>query len=321
MLYKTIHACNNSELDNAICGHFNRTDQMCGRCKKGYAPPVYSYSLSCVECSDYKYNWLKYIAAAFLPLTFFYIIIVVFRMGVMSTEMQAYIMICQLLSTPGLMRFLHLSTKSDPFGSTLFDVLSTVHGIWNLDFFRSLYPPFCLHPSLTTLHILTLDYAVAIYPMVLILITYGCVVLHDNSTIVIWLWSPFHKCMVKFRRELFIKKSLIDVFATFLLLSYVKILNVTHDILVPTTLFNVSGSKVKTYFLYFDGTVQYFAGTHIYFAALALSMCFIFNIIPLVLVAIHPSKCFQRFLNHFQLQSQAFVTFMDALQGNFKTRP
>ena len=31
----------------------------------GYAPPVYSYSLSCVECADYSYNWMKYVAAAF----------------------------------------------------------------------------------------------------------------------------------------------------------------------------------------------------------------------------------------------------------------
>ena len=320
-IHETIHACNMTELDNATCGSLHRTGQMCGDCKEGYAPSVYSYNLACVECSDYKYNWLKYIAVAFFPLTLFYVAVVIFRMGVMSRELQAYVLISQLLSAPGLLRFLHLSTKDDPIGRTFFHVLSTTYGVWNLDFFRSLYPPFCLHPKLTTLHALVLDYAVAVYPMLLILITYVCVLLHDHSRLIIWLWSPFHKCMVHLRREWHIRQSLIDVFAMFILLSYVKILNVSCDILIPTTLFDIYGHRVQHFFVYFDGTVQYFKGTHVYFAVLALTMCFIFNIVPLVLLAFYPSHCFQMFLNHFQIRSQTLATFMDIFQGNFKTQP
>ena len=86
-IHRTIHACNLSELDDAICGRLHRTGQMCGDCKKGYAPSVYSYDLACVECSDYKYNWLKYTAVVFLPLTLFYVAVVVFRIGIMSREL------------------------------------------------------------------------------------------------------------------------------------------------------------------------------------------------------------------------------------------
>lgn len=106
----------------------------------------------------------------------------------------------------------------------------------------------------------------------------------------------------------------------FLLLSYVKILNVSSDILTPTTLFDVHGKTVKPLFLFFDGTVQYLKGNHVYFATLALTMCLIFNI-PLVLIAVHPSRCFHRCLNHFRLQTQALTTFMDVFHGNFKTHP
>ena len=320
-MYRTIHACNMSELDDTICGRLHRTGQMCGDCKKGYAPPVYSYDLACVECSDYKYNWLKYIAVAFLPLTFFYVAVVVFRIGIMSRELQAYVLICQLLSAPGLLRFLHLSTKDDAMGRVFFRVLSTIYGIWNLDFFRSLYPPFCLHPKLTTLHILVLDYAIAVYPMLLILITYVCILLHDHSRLATWLWSPFHKCMVRFRREWLIRQSLIDVFALFLILSYVKILSVSYDILAPTNLFDVYGHRVQHLFVYFDGTTQYLKGTHVYFAALALTMTFTFNIIPLILLAVYPSRCFQKVLNHFQFCSHTLIIFMDTFQGNFKAQP
>ena len=320
-IHRTIQACNMSELDNTTCGSLHRTGQMCGDCKKGYAPSVYSYDLACVECSDYQYNWLIYIAVAFIPLTLFYVAVVVFRIGVMSRELQAYVLIYQLLSAPGLLRFLHLSTKDDAMGRIFFRVLSTIYGVWNLDFFRSLYPPFCLHPKLTTLHALVLDYAVAVYPMLLILITYACILLHDHSRLVTWLWSPFHKCMVRLRREWLIRQSLVDVFALFLLLSYVKILSVSCDILTPTNLFDVYGHRVQHFFVYFDGTVQYFKGTHVYFAVLALTMSFTFNIIPLVLLAFYPSRCFQNFLNHFQLRSQTLTTFMDTFQGNFRTQP
>ena len=57
----------------------------------------------------------------------------------------------------------------------------------------------------------------------------------------------------RIRREWYIRKSLVDVFATFLLLSYVKILNVSISLLIPTALYNVHGQKLPEYVLYLDG--------------------------------------------------------------------
>ena len=39
---------------------------------KGLWLPVYSYRVDCVECVDYKHNWLKCIAVAYLSQTVFY---------------------------------------------------------------------------------------------------------------------------------------------------------------------------------------------------------------------------------------------------------
>ena len=38
-----------SELNKMMCGDMNRDDQLCGSCKEGIAPPVYSYDLQCVH--------------------------------------------------------------------------------------------------------------------------------------------------------------------------------------------------------------------------------------------------------------------------------
>ena len=68
--------------DRISCTQYQyKTGPMCSRCVDGYASPVYSYSFDCVECKDNKYNCLKYIAVAFLPLTIFYIIVILFRIS------------------------------------------------------------------------------------------------------------------------------------------------------------------------------------------------------------------------------------------------
>ena len=45
--------------NDAVCDAYQRQGPMCGNCKKNHAPPVYHY--------DYRLNWLKYIAVAYLP--------------------------------------------------------------------------------------------------------------------------------------------------------------------------------------------------------------------------------------------------------------
>ena len=79
---------------------------MCGECIAEHAPSVYSYDLACVECKDYKYNWLKYIAVAYLPLTAFYILMIVLRVSVNSGPMVVYIAVSQMIAAPGILRFM-----------------------------------------------------------------------------------------------------------------------------------------------------------------------------------------------------------------------
>ena len=62
--FEQYHRRFTSELNEEVCGSFNRIGLMCGECTAEHAPSVYSYDLACVECKDYKYNWLKYIAVA-----------------------------------------------------------------------------------------------------------------------------------------------------------------------------------------------------------------------------------------------------------------
>ena len=134
-----------SKLDRKVCGHLNRTGQMCCSCQEGYAPPVYSYSLACVECSDYKNNLLKYLAVAYLPLTDFYFI-VIFNISLPS--LSVYVLLSQLVGMPPMMQrrtMMHAKTHEI---TAINVVITAVYGVWNLDlfFFELLIVHFvCIH--------------------------------------------------------------------------------------------------------------------------------------------------------------------------------
>ena len=69
-------------------------------------------------------------------------------------------------------------------------ILGTWYGIWNLDFFRTVLPPICL--DITPLQALVLDYAIAFYPLLLVVMTYILISLHSRDVrVVVWLWKPF----------------------------------------------------------------------------------------------------------------------------------
>ena len=313
-----------SQLSDRQCDYTNRDGLLCGRCKNGFSPPVYSYDLRCVNSTECTNNnmWVKYTLVAFLPLTVFYIIVIIFRISATSPKMNGFVFACQLMSAPVIIRGVVLALGdpeySHPFVSFVVAYWS-ITGIWNLDFFRMVYSPFCLNPHTSTLQVLALDYVVAIYPLVLTGLTYALVELHDhNFRIIVWMWKPFHKCFVRFRRQWDIRTSLIDAFATFLLLSYAKLLSVSFDILYPTPIYNESGKLLNKSNLYFDATVEYFGKEHLPYGVTAIVVLLVFIICPLLLLCLYPCRCFQKCLNHCRLQCLMLRTFMDAFQGCYK---
>ena len=216
---------NLTELDKATCGLTSRTGQLCGQCVEGHSPPVYSYYPQCVNCTTGTNNWPKYLAVSLLPTTAFFIGVLVLRFRATSPHLNGYILLCQIITSPPIMRLVVYADRNKIYVKTLLHIYFGFLSIWNLDFFRLAYTPFCLHPNASTLQVLSLDYIIAVYPLALIILTYTLVRLHyHNCTLVVWLWRPFISCFARCRRQWDIQNSLVDAFATFLLLSYVRFL-------------------------------------------------------------------------------------------------
>lgn len=299
----------------ATCDQYSRTGELCSQCKEGTGRPLYSYSLHCIPCKDNMGSVIKYMAAAFLPLTLFYVIVVAFRISATSDTLSGFILTSQIVSTPAQLRYIN-SLSTDKLGTVVLNAGISLHAIRNLDFFRSSYPPFCYQTTSSALLIASLDYIIALYPLGLILLTFLLVRIHDRFHIVACAWEPVHKFFSCMRHHSNVRKSLVDAFVTFIVLSYIKILNASVDILLPTTLYNMSGNAISRNYLYYDGSIRILHGKHIRYALLAITMMLIFNVAPLLLLLLYPCHCFQSLLNRCRPSLfQPLHIFMDSFQG------
>ena len=183
---------------NETCSYLRRTGTLCGECMGGYVPPAYSYNMECFKCSHTHHNWLKYMAVAFLPLTVFMIIILVFRVSVLSPKLHALVFAFQNFSVPVNMRIFAPSEQYfTPVGKFAFQTMSVLYGVWNLVFFRTILNGVCLNVS--TLQVLALDYLVAVYPMLVMTIAYVLAELHGygfRPVLYVWRSFPLFLCSV-----------------------------------------------------------------------------------------------------------------------------
>ena len=307
---------NLSQLNEVMCEeHWNRTGRLCGECKDEHYPLVYSYDMRCINCTHADVNnWLKYISSAFLPLTVFFVFVLVSGISATSPQLEAFILFAQIVSTPANVRMIFeaLDSNNYPLSKVVFQLIVTLYGIWNLDFFRTLLPHNCL--KLSTLQVLALDYVIAVYPLALILVTYIVVDLYDRRFfLLIWIIKPFNFFIKSVDSSMTIKSSILSTFVTFLLLSYGKFLTVSFDLLAFTQVYSPSGKAVRTV-LFYDASIDYFGQTHLPYGIIAIIVIFCFNIVPLLFSLIHPFKCFKGLLGKWP----ALQICLDSFQGCYK---
>ena len=259
----------------------------------------------------------RFLAVAFLPLTLMCIIITLFHINILHPPWSVFVLASQFLSAPPVMQGLYSYSKLHGSTHTLASMLSTIFGPWNLDFFRALYKPICISQHVGNLQMFAIEGSIGLYPLVLLGFLYIQLKLHDcGCRVVTAIWKPFHVCTSRFRQSLDIRSSLIDTFATFFLLSYIKTGFATFYILLLTRVWSPNGSY--EIFVYYDPSVRYFQGSHIIYGTVTLLLSLIIHVLPLIVLLFYPSRCFQRCLNRLHLRSLALDAFVDAFQGCYK---
>ena len=208
----------NFTMPEQTCGKLNRKGLLCSQCNDGYGPSVCAFASECVKCRGSAFSrWVLHLFVVLFPITMFYVIVIIFNIQATSPPFAAYVLFCQTFTALDRIYFCS-STKAsihDP-SQVLLLLARTLSGIWNLDFGRYIFPPFCVSDSINSYHSLFLDYIPGFYLMVLIVTTYCLIELHSSNFMpVVLLWKPFHKCFVRVRRSWDPKASMINTFATF----------------------------------------------------------------------------------------------------------
>ena len=310
---------NVSGLNNMFCEKFNRQGTLCGQCKRRHFPLAYSFNMSCIQCLHSRSNVIRYAAIAFIPLTVFYFIILLFKVNIVSSHLYGFVIYSQAVSMPVLSRILVLTCQDKPKYIILVKIASSLYGVWNLDFFRQVDLGICL--EISTLLNLTLDLLVAVYPLLLMIVTYLMIHLYDrNFRPLLILWRPFRGVFAVLHDNWDIRSSVIDSFATFFLLSNTKFLSVVYDLLVPVQVYELSSSgrlgvSLK---LYYDASIDYFGSTHLPYAILAIVVLVVFVLLPVLILMLYPFRWFQKILNVFPVRWHVLHTFMDSFQGCYK---
>ena len=277
--------------------------------------PAYSYDLKCIRCDSQLENWGLYIVFAFLPLTVFIVITLVFRINVLSPKLLMFVLAAQCISDPAFVKIILNYTPVQT--KTVANVIPTLYGIWNLDFFRvNVLPGVCINAI--SLHILMLDYLVALYPMLLIATAYIIVELHDSGfRPLLYMWKPFHRFFARFRRQWGIQTTLMDAFVTFFFLSTTKLFSVSFSLLNYTLLYKSDG-KPYSLNLYYDPNIKYFSREHLPYALLALGILIVFIVFPTSLLLCYHCKVYQKCLTKCHIRGPTLDEFVDTFQKYYK---
>ena len=321
-----------SDLNDQVCGPSNSKGLLCGECQDGFAVAAFWYSF-CINCTNASNGWIKFVAADYLPLTVVFMLIIIFAINMVSGPINSFIFFVQVVSlntTLSLVRgksifniytgFELQARFIDSLRRSPGTVVYTFYNFWNLYVSPSSYIPlYCLSNHLTTLQGLALLYISAFYPLVLIVLLYVGIKLHNwNFRPVVYCWKPFLKVFLRFRRSVNQKTSVIDVFATFILLSYGKLLFVVLLFLYSQPLYNGQGQKLSTSVMPFSPSTLFFHKEHLPLAIFSIFVSLTFIAVPPIVLLFYQASFLQKCLTQCKMNTQALRTFVEIFHGCYK---
>lgn len=307
-----------SQLNEALCEPLNRKGLFCRECKPGYGIPVYSKAADECEKCESQLTWLVvYLALELIPLTLFYILVIIFNFSATRPPITAYIFYCQLFTQVAYnVRFIKHLFKIKT-NSVFLYLTWTISDVWNLDMLRYVIPSFCLSEELNNFDALFLELITALYPILLIILTIILIEMHaSNFRLVVCIWKPFNRCFASFRRTWDPRSSVINAFTTFLLLSSFKVSYITFSLVDKTVLYTKNRTEIDEVL----PTIRYQdVYKQPYFVPL-LVLNTLFVTLPIILLGVYPTKVCQKLIrcSCTGRQRSVVLLFMESFQGYYK---
>ena len=286
---------NISDLNDYMCGPLNRQGMMCSQCADGFGFAVFSVGHTCTNCTGVWYGIPLYLFIEFVPITVFFFVVLVFRISFTSAPMVAFVFYSQITVTVftdnTLVSNILILSETGSYDFSTF--LVSFYGVWNLDFFRFIVPPFCVSSLIKPIHITFLHFISAFYPLCLITLSWICINLYSrNFKLVVWIWDKLKQNFQnRFNVSWDATSTIIDVFATFFLLSYAKLVFASlRTMYYETSLDANNHSLQQNLHVKSDSSMRFFGKEHLPFAITSLSI-FLLVVLPVpFLLALYPIR-------------------------------
>ena len=322
------------KLDEFLCGKVNRKHFLCGMCLDNHSVAINSRTFDCVPCNTTTSaaklagHLIGYILLTFIPITVLFPVITFFNVNLASSAAAGFVLYAQVISGESF------DVNPDAYTgqyNTIQNVYRTIYGILNLESFAFVIKGFCVSSHLTTLQVLCIEYAIASYPLVVILLIYMWYKLKSrcksdpkqsavepelpSSTSTHSIFSGSRKPAIK------IKVNLVRAYAAFLMLSYTKFFLAAIKTVIPSNVFAANGTFLFNR-VFFAGHLS-FSDSEYLFPYGILAIFILVVVVPLPpLLLLGPLQFVDwladkpkfRFLQKYW-PSIMIHTFLDTLQG------
>ena len=313
----------------------NRTGILCGKCIDGYGLAVNSHTIECVNCTDPVGDTLKYVSAVYIPIVVMFLIITIFKIRLTIGAANAFIFYAQVISSTFSVDAggqIPLNLIAGKHTNSLLKAYRILYGIFNLDFFEKLIPPLCVGTELNALAVISLDYAVALAPLVMIVVV--AIIFRISSYIgdrCCKTWYPqsrassrAQKFMAKKKRSL--SESMLPAFSAFLLLSYTNLALTPSYILTQAIIVDINGKVILPPRAYFAGHLPVDdRGYILHYMLPAYIVLATFVVIPPLLLLDYPLRLFEWGLSKVEFLWRFYPVgkihfILDTFQGCFKNK-
>ena len=281
---------NNSqqELQDIVCAHrSNRKGLLCGDCFKGNSIAVNFNGIRpvCISCEEglSKVGILIWILSEWVPMLAFMFVLMLFNIDLVSGRFNSFLLFTQLLAFSTIRGDAELG----PVHNAFVRIYRFLYGMWNLDFFGVLLPPYCLTPyaHLTLLQTLLLHYSIGLFPLTVAIMF---IVLERSAE----KWICCHRvdqCLRRMRRW---KAKYSDgmsydrALPAFVILGFTRFLVSFSYILVNQTITGEDGERKVV--VWWQGSVPYGSIQHIAYFIPAIVILLVFVLLPSFLLLTLP---------------------------------
>lgn len=304
------------DLNNFTCSQLNRYGKHCARCMKGYGQSIFTLDLSCFSCSKLYRGWGLYLFFELVPLTCFMVLILVLQLSPTKPNMKAFVLFAQLitllLSLPNEQQYKYI------YGSKTFyliSIIKTCYGFWNLDFFRSWIPSFCVSDDLNNLEVMAFHYITVVYPIMLTVVAWIIVDLHERGCgPLVKMWKPFRRYLSHYSVTSNPKSMIASFFATVVILSYTKVIYISANLLDQVNEYRICAHSYNRV-LFLQPDINNFSPQHLPFVFLSMIMLLAFVVVPLLILLLYPIKSIQDGLKNFCVRHNNIQMFAETFYG------